>query len=71
MSDILLCDTHRPLPHLITELRSTHMGQFIWRTWPLAVCKTPTWSRLVILPFYNKHRYPAAYYQAGAQITPV
>ena len=47
---------------LLENLRTTTLGQDLYHHWPYAVCSTPSWNRLVILPFYREHLYPVEYY---------
>lgn len=47
---------------LLRNLTSTHTGSWMYKTWPYAICSTPSWSRLVVLPFYFEKRYPKEYY---------
>lgn len=68
MPETLLCDTHRSEKQLMRDLRSTHMGQFIYHRFPLAICRTASWTRLVLYPCYLEHLYPEEYYQGKPSV---
>ena len=68
MTDTLLCDTHRPHHLLLEDLRSTHIGAFIYHHFPLAIVQTESWTRLVLLNLYTEGRYPADYYSSSPKL---
>lgn len=68
MPQTLTCDTHRPHPALIRDLRSTHVGDFIYRKFPIAIVQTENWTRLVIAQLYREGRYPIDYYTKSTKV---
>ena len=66
-----LFEQHLPSSTLLRNLKSTHTGIWVYNTWPVGVCSTAQWTRLVILPFYHQKRYPKEYYTPEATISEI